>query len=194
MLIDPIRLQQTDLNHVTASWTSAHPDWYAWAYLDGRFALGPIAGDAEQSHRSVTVLWPAGEVHALEVHELPTLDVVCDPANSKPGNVPVLSWSASGDAERYRIYHRDPAAVDDSLIFDGLVATDPLGICRLTCPVPLDGRGGRWHFLRVEAVDRFGHESTRAAWCYWATEPADVPTVAIAPGSDSGLYTLSIEV
>jgi hypothetical protein len=193
-LIDPatIRLTPDAPGRVLVAWTSAHPDWPAWLYVDGRFAAGPIEGDAAQPERSFLLRWPSTETRQLEIHELPTIDLVPSPITIEPSTQPQISWNALATAERYRIYHRTDPAGPDTLLFDGHVAPDEFGICRLVCPITLDGRGGKWQFFRVEAVDQFGHQSTRYSWVYLAMQPADPPTIAISAGSATGLYTLQI--
>jgi hypothetical protein len=194
MILDnkTIRLTPDAPGAVQVSWTSSHPDWPAWLFVDGKFVAGPQVDDPAQPERSIAIRWTSGETHALEIQELPTADLVPTPITIEPNTTPEISWNALATAERYRLYHRTDPAGTDALIFDGFVQPDEFGICRLSCPITLDGRGGRWQFFRVEAVDAFGNESTRLSWVYWATQPDDVPKLAISAGSAPGLYNLML--
>ena len=59
-------------------------------------------------------------------------------------------------------------------------------------PKRLDGQGGQWHFLRVEAIDVRAHRSTRAAWSHRVMEPPAAVAVGAADGSAPGLFTFTI--
>lgn len=191
MRIDPVHLEPLGTTRVRLAWTTAHPTWLALVYLDGRLVASD-GREPEGTERSITLLWPADKTHAVEVHEVaeaPVLPVaIAPPARIRP----TISWSATAAAEKYRLYHRESPDAADELLFSGRVDPDELGICRMTSPITLDGRGGRWPAFRVEALDRFGHVSHRDAWLEWAAEPDDAPKLAISAGSGSGLYNIAI--
>jgi hypothetical protein len=174
------------------SWTTANPEWYAWVFIDGTTTIGPLFGAAGETSRSVQVAWLTGESHVIEIQELPSLDLLAEPLTISPSTQPIITWTASEDAETYRLYWRDDPDGDDTLLYDGQVTADDRGICRLTCPTVLDGKGGKHHFFRVEAVDVYGNESTRASWTYWAAEPDDPGMITLAAGSAAGLYDISL--
>jgi hypothetical protein len=192
MHINTIRLTPDRPGYASISWPTTDGDWPAWVYLDGDTRIGPLFGDASDTERSVIVPWPTTETHVVEVQELPSIDIMPAPLTIAPTTRPTISWTAHPTAERYRIYHRATPTGTDTELYDGQVVADELGICRLTCPIELDGRGGLYHFLRVEAVDNYGNESTRLSWVYWAAEPDDQATLAVAAGSGAGLYDITL--
>jgi hypothetical protein len=192
MHISPITLTPDAPGRVLIQWMTANPTWYAWVFLDGKTSIGPLYGEDGVTARSVQVQWPASDVHVVEIQELYSLDLLAEPVTIVPTTLPIISWTAHPTAERYRIYHRETPTGTDTEIYDGQVTADDLNICRLTCPVELDGRGGRYHFLRVEALDQYGNESTRTSWVYWAAEPDDPKDIIVTAGSSTGLYTITL--
>lgn len=191
MLIDTLHLTPAGPGRVRVTWPTSHSAWPAWLFIDGRLAAGPIVDAAGLTERSVSIGWLEGETHVVEVHELPSLDIVAASIYPEPTTSPGVSWNSRPEAERYRRYHRETPDGEDTLVYDGPAVPDEFGLChfkRLT----LDGRGGRWHFFRVEAVDIYGHESARLSWVYRAVEPPDAPSLTIVAGSTTGRYTLTL--
>lgn len=191
MIVDAFRLEPYGAGWVLCTWTSEHPTWIIRAYVDGQLAACD-GRPASTTERSIVIPWPSGETHAVEIHEVEDADEPLAPVNVAAFTRPVISWTATAAAERYRLYWRDDYAGADELLFDQPVTPDNLGICTIDCPIPLDGRGGRWQFLRVEAVDKYGHQSTRLSWVYRAVEPPDAPALTVSAGSSPGLYNISL--
>ena len=114
-----------------------------------------------------------------------------DPVAVQPNTRPELSWNPVTGAVRYRVYHRVKGGVE-TRIYDQ-PAAEGLEHYRITCPILLEGKGGVWHFFRVEAVDRYGHESTREAWTYFVWDlPAAPGGLVVTDGSAPGLFDFEI--
>lgn len=131
------------------------------------------------------------DVICLEIHDFPDDTVVPDAIEIRPNTRPLIAWNAVPGAVRYRIYHSARGG-NESLLYDR-AAIAGIEHYEITCPVALDGRGGVWHFLRVEAVDRYGNESTRTCMTYFATDLPIMPQgVSVKSGSISGTYEFRI--
>lgn len=190
MIVTNLQIAPYTPERVTVSWTTSQTTYTPWVFVDG------ILQDEEVSlngtTRSVIVEWAYDESHSIEVQELPSTITEVTPVTPPALIQPTITWNATTDAELYRIYHRETASGTDTLIYEDSVTPDSFNICRVTCPIELDGRGGTWQFFRVEAVDLYGNESTRVSWLYWAAEPDDVVTLAITEGTEAGKYDLTL--
>ena len=171
-------------------WTAPDATWVSWVFLNGRHALGPIFADAAE--RVVKIPFAADAVVKIEIHDLPPSAIAPDSVHVLPNTRPLLKWNGVPDTVRYRIYHRKKDDPTETLVYD----KPPLeGQSRfeITCPVKLTGKGGVWHFLRVEAVDVYGNESTRQSWTWFAMDLPEVPaSLDVTDGSAAGLYDIAI--
>jgi hypothetical protein len=194
MLIDPktIRLIPDAPGSVLITWPSTHSDWPAWIVIDGAVVAGPLVEEAGVTTRSIPVAMLSTETHAIEVHELPSLDIAPNAIGCMPTTTPNISWTAPTGIDFYRVYHRTTVDGDDTRIFSDQVPTDEYGLCEILCPVELAGQGGAYNFLRVESVDEYDQESTRLSWVYWACAPDDPLPITIEAGTEAGTYDITL--
>lgn len=171
------------------SWTVADAALESWVFVNGVKLYGPLYLDTVE--RSVPVPLPGGECLAIEVHDSAP-GGVATPVFEMPTTRPVIQWNPLATAERYRLYHREGNGIERCVL--DRRASDFRGLpIAIELPIELNGVGGVWHFLRVEAVDEFGNESTRLAWRCFAMEPPKLPSaVQIADGTSPGLFTITI--
>mgnify|MGYP006297037157 CR=1 FL=1 len=189
MLNSSFRLTPKDSSRSWLSWEAPGVDWVSWVFANGRHVVGPFY--AGQASRSVYIPHPSGTTVAVEIHDLPGDTEPVDPVAVMPNTRPDILWNAVPEAERYRIYHREGDGAE-TLIYDE-PAEEGLERHRVTCPVELAGRGGVWHFFRVEAVDNYANESTREAWTYFVMDlPAPAGELVITDGSAPGLFDFEI--
>lgn len=171
-------------------WTSAWATGVSWIFVNGKHSRGPIY--AETAERVVRIPFAQDAVKCIEIHDFSDDAVVPSAIEVQPNTRPLIGWNASADAERYRIYHSVRGG-SESLIYDR-AATDGIEHYEVLCPVALDGLGGVWHSIRVEAVDEYGNESTRACWTYFATDLPGAPAnILVTAGSAPGTYTFEVE-
>lgn len=191
MLNNDYRLTPVDDSACMVSWRSLSPAAASWLFVNGRHAAGPIVSGTMD--RSVRINLARAQVAALELHDFADAGIVPQPIIIEPNTRPMLIWRAVEDAGRYRIYHRVFGEPTEKVIFDQ-PARDGLERYEIACPVRLDGCGGVWHFLHVEAVDVYGNESTREAWAYFVMDlPATIPAINVTAGSAAGLYNFILE-
>ncbi len=190
MLVEDLRLTAHNAGATLVHWTAPWPDAACWAFVNGEHVRGPLT--ANELERSTRVPLAIGQVAAIEVHAFPDTTIRPDAINAVPNARPILRWNAVHEALRYRIYHRERGGADRR-VYDKPAQADTQ-FYEVRCPIALDGRGGRWHFLRVEGVDIYGNESTRLAWSYRSLAPPDPPTgLTIEPGANAGTYTFRLE-
>ena len=60
------------------------------------------------------------------------------------------------------------------------------------CIANEQGRGGRWHSFRVEAVDQFGNESVGEVIAYHAADLPRPPRLAISRDTQNGFFNFRI--
>jgi hypothetical protein len=191
MLNENYRITPLDGANCNVSWTTPWPEGASWLFVNGKHARGPyVTGETE---RTIKIPFALEDTAKLEIHDFPDAETQADPVEVRPNTRPLLIWNAVAEAVRYRIYHRAFGDVGETLIYDKPRIEDAERY-EITCPVKLAGRGGIWHFLRVEAVDLYGNESTRQSWTYFVMDLPPAPaTVEVAAGSGPGLYTISLE-
>ena len=189
MLNTELRIAQVDSKHVKVDWETPWPDGASWVFVNGKRIAGPhVTGTAE---RTMRVPLADGLTGAFEVHDFEETDADVDPIEAEPNSRPLLGWRDVPEAVRFRIYHKERNDAEETLIYDRARRPDQEKH-HILCPIALSGRGGKWHLLRVEAVDEFGNESTRESWAYFVSEPAAEPGVSVVEGSGSGLYTVTV--
>ncbi len=192
MLNASFRITPRDDRSCDLSWTAPSAESVSWVFIDGAHVLGPFCPGAAE--RMVKVPLAAGSMAAVEVHDFPDDSVRPEPIHVAPNTRPNLAWNAVPDAARYRIYHRRFGETAEEIVYDR-PALQGLERCEIACPMELDGKGGVWHFFRVEAVDEYGNESARQAWVYFVTDLPGVPAhLSVADGATPGTYTFALEV
>ena len=189
MLNDEFTVTPKTANVADVHWSAPSVDHVSWVFVDGRHIQGPtFHGTIE---RKIQIPFASDDVVKIEIHDVLDFTEPVESIWTKPNTKPIIKWVSVTDSVRYRIFHAEGAG-PESLIYDtpGLV-----GIIRneVKSPIRLNGLGGVWHFFRVEAVDQFGNESTRAVWRFFVTDvPATVDTVTVAVGSGAGLYDITL--
>jgi len=191
MLVENFRITPRDDASCNLAWTSPWPDGSSWVFVNGKHAAGPVVtGTAE---KMVKIAFALGKVARIEIHDFPDDSARPDPIQAEPNTRPTLSWNPVEEAARYRIYHRKRGDAAETLIYDK-PALQGLERCEVICPVLLEGRGGVWHFLRVESVDEYGNESTRLSWTYFVMDLPPVPErVSVTEGVVPGTYDFRLE-
>jgi hypothetical protein len=64
----------------------------------------------------------------------------------------------------------------------------------MECPIKLEGKNGRWHSFRVEAVDQFGNESVNEIVPYFAVDLLPVPNLIISRHIETGLFSFGSNI
>ena len=189
MLNDNYRLTQLDSRRCRLHWTAANADDVSWVFANGRKVAGPLIADAAE--RSVRIPFAVDDVLCLEIHDVPQDQLPAIAMQIEPDTQPLLVWAPLAEAVRYRIYHRTEGT-DEHCIYNRL-ARNTGDLCQLLCPISLAGTGGVWHFLRVEAVDQYGNESTRQSWRFYATDVPEAPSdLSVVEGSIPDTFTFTI--
>lgn len=170
-------------------WQAAAASMHSWVFVNGVKLYGPLLLDTLD--RSVPVPLPVGECLAVEVHDLPS-GKIATPVFETPNIRPLIQWNPLAEAQRYRLYHHEGNGGERRIL--DRAASDFRGLpIAIELPVELNGLGGIWHFLRVEAVDEYGNESTRLAWRCFAMEPPRLPSrIDIADGTSPGLFSITV--
>lgn len=191
MLNENYRITPLDDRNCNVAWTTPWPEGASWLFVNGKHARGPyVTGEAA---RTLKIPFALADTAKLEIHDFPDAETLAEPIEIRPNTRPFLIWNAVEEAIRYHIYHRMFGQAQETLIYNK-PRIEGLERYEITCPVKLAGRGGVWHFLRVEAVDLYGNESTRQSWTYFVMDLPEAPqTVAVTEGSAPGLYTISLE-
>jgi hypothetical protein len=189
MLNENYRLTPYNSRWVTLSWTCSDASLFSWIIINGASIYGPVISDSAE--RSVRVPFKAGTIVTLEVHDLGEDEVpeaIYPPLNTTP----TLRWNFLDSAVRYRIYHRVRDG-EDKKVYDAAAYVN-----QVTSPVELEGDGeldnSQYHFLRVEAVDCYGNESTRQSWRFFSKDlPASDASLSISQGPSSGIFDITLE-
>lgn len=168
-------------------WQVADSGSVSWIIINGgEKVFGPLLMDTLQ--RSVGIPFTVDDVLVIEVHDLP-IEQIAEPIHIPPNTRPTLRWNPVEAAVRYRIYHQSGEAAE-TRIYDGLA-----NITETKCPVELTGINGVWQFLRVEAVDQYGNESTRQTWRFYACDLPESPAMlTVTDGGSPGTFTFEIGV
>ena len=191
MLNEGFRITPRDDRSCDLSWAAPSAESVSWVFIDGKHVLGPFCPGAVE--RMVKVPLAAGDMAAVEVHDFPDGSVRPEPVHVAPNTRPTLAWNAVPDTVRYRIYHRKFGEAAEEIVYDR-PALQGIERCEISCPVELAGKGGIWHFFRVEAVDECSNESARQAWVYFVTDLPGVPAhLSVADGATPGTYTFALE-
>ena len=190
MLNDDYRITQLDSRRCRLHWTAANTDDVSWVFANGRKIVGPLIVDT--SERIVRIPFAVDDVLCLEIHDVPQDQPPAVTTQIEPNTQPLLIWAPLAEAVRYRIYHRTEGTAEHC-IYDR-PARNNGDLCQVQCPILLAGTGGVWHFLRVEAVDQYGNESTRQSWRFYATDAPGAPSdLSVVEGTVPGTFTFTIE-
>ena len=190
MLNDNYRLTQLDSRRCRLHWTAANAADVSWVFANGRKLVGPLIVDTAE--RSVRIPFAVDDVLCLESHDMPQDQSPAVATQIEPDTQPLLLWASLAEAVRYRIYHRTDGVAEHCIY--NRPARNNGELCQLLCPVRLAGTGGVWHFLRVEALDRYGNESTRQSWRFYAADVPEAPSdLSVVEGTIPGTFTFTIE-
>ncbi|MDO4588006.1 MAG: hypothetical protein Q4C95_12035 [Planctomycetia bacterium] len=154
MLVENLVFAPFGKNQIRLEWTSESEQTRSWIFINGRFVAGPYRGDALK--RSVILTVPTETTFRLEVHDFED-DTVPESIEEEPLVRPLITFNEVSEATFYRIYHK----YLDSNALEIPLAEVParIGPVEVLSPIILEGKNGRWHSFRVEAVDQYNHES-----------------------------------
>jgi len=169
------------------AWTAAAAELVSWVFVNGRLSVGNFRPGTTARSTEITLEDGMGSIH-VEVQDLPEGE---EALATRPvdGTRPTLRWVEIEAAERYAVMQRQEGGTEAEIKITN--ATDR-AYAEMESPKRLDGQGGQWHFLRVEAIDVRAHRSTRAAWSHRVMEPPAAVAVGAADGSAPGLFTFTI--
>ena len=189
MHIENVLIRPLSDGYITISWTSDSADMLSWVFINGVLAVGPFM--AETTNRIVTLPVPTEKTFVVEVHDFSDSETVPTAIAQKPLVKPQIVWNIVEMATTYHIYH---TIFDTGSIESLLLEVPPLGMERMEidCPTTLEGRGGRWHSFRVEAVDQFGNESENHVVAHFAADLPPVPELSISRDVETGNLTFRI--
>ena len=189
MLNENYRISPFNSRWVTLSWTCCNASLFSWIIINGASVYGPVISDSTE--RMIRIPFKSAAIATLEIHDLPEdefPEAIYPPVNIKP----TLHWNSLDSAVRYKIYHRT-AGGSEKKIYDAAAYVN-----QITSPIELEGNGEldncQYHFLRVEAVDCYGNESTRQSWRFFSKDlPASDVSLNISQGSSSGIFDITLE-
>ena len=189
MLNNNYRLTQLDSRRCRLHWTAPNADDVSWVFANGHKVAGPLIIDSSQ--RSVRISFAVDDILSLEIHDMPQDQPPAVATQIEPDTQPLLIWAPLAEAVRYRIYHHTDGVAEHCIYNRPVRNTGDL--CQVLCPISLAGTGGVWHFLRVEAVDQYGNESTRQSWRFYATDvPAAPSDLSVVEGAIPDTFTFTI--
>jgi hypothetical protein len=188
MLIKNVLVRPHGNREVSISWSSESDNARSFIFCNGKLVIGSFIAGTTQ--RSITLPAPANSTFKFEVQDLTETEIPHS-TEELPLVCPVISWNSVDDAIAYKIYH----AILNTSSIEFLLLTVPLrikGRVEITCPIKLEGKGGKWHQFRVESVDQFGNESVNEIVPYFATDFPPSPDVMILRNTNSGLLSFQI--
>lgn len=173
-----------DAGKVLVSWTGSEA-LNAWIEVNGVFVYQDLVFSSE-TRRKIVRMDDTTKPFALAIQEAEAgsdLSPICE----MPTTEPDICFDAVATAKQYQIYHRGP---DDTA--ESANRTIPAEERRRHYSVGLyDQLDHGWHYFRVESLDQYGRESTRAAWLYYAVDLPPYPELASVAKSGSE-YILTI--
>jgi hypothetical protein len=189
MLVDNVLVRPQGINQIVVSWTSNEDKAISWVFLNGQLAFGPFM--AEAGERSVELTVPQGATCKIDVHDFIGSEEIPASMEQRPLVQPTIAWNKVEAAVLYRIYHTifDTGTIESKLID---IPVTPMTRIEIDCPVKLEGKGGRWHSFRVEAVDQFGNESLNEVVPHFAVDLPPPPECTVSRDTETGLLTFRI--
>ncbi|GHT23199.1 hypothetical protein FACS189419_06830 [Planctomycetales bacterium] len=189
MLIENVLIRPHGLQEVSLSWTSESADSRSYIFINGSLVVsGFMAGTKE---RSATLPVPHDSTFRIEIHEFTDENVSPNSTEELPQVRPQVAWNSVDEAQSYKVYHTifDTGEIESLLATVPAIATERIEI---NCPVKLEGKGGRWHSFRVEAVDQFGNESVSEVIPYFAVDLPPPPKLVISRDTQTGLLSFRV--
>jgi len=190
MLVENLLIRPLGTREVSLSWTSEDADQRSYIFINGMRTVGGFIPGTKE--RSATLPVPVDGAFRIEVHDMYADEDVPDSTEEPPLIQPLISWNSVSGAVAYKIYHT--AAQGEGTI-ETLLATVPalpLPRIEINCPIKLEGRNGKWHFFRVESVDKFGDESVSEVIPYFASDLPPTPELIITRDTQTRLLSFRI--
>ncbi|MCK9570005.1 hypothetical protein M0R72_13765 [Candidatus Pacearchaeota archaeon] len=166
---------------VTVTGTEDVPIWFE---VDGVIIPATVTATGEEQVLFYTVV-DASRPMAIILHEAEEMPSPVLPSRSRWGK-PLLRWQAVEGAIAYRIYHTAPGESEAKINTIASTLTTAYEI-QLSKEF-VDG----WHFLRVESVDKYGRESTRASWVFRVFQPPESPETVTVTAQGGGVFRIAI--
>ncbi|MDR1493994.1 MAG: hypothetical protein LBT05_14930 [Planctomycetaceae bacterium] len=191
MLVDKILVRPQGQNEISISWTSETAAMKSWIFLNGLFLVGPFM--AEQKERSATLPVATSSTFKLEIHDFIDDEIVPQSIEQTPLVRPQIAWNEVNNAVSYKIYHTifDAGSIESLLT---QVPSRSVPRMEMDCPARLEGKNGRWHSFRVEAVDQFGNESINDIVPHFAIDFPPVPKFVVSRDTKTKLLTFRISL
>lgn len=201
VLITDFTVSKNTVQLARINWDAVSTD-LSWFYKDGLFDSGPIYPDAfdDPEKRDVEADLVSGRTLQPEIHDLEddftrSFDgdlIETSSIYARPNSKPFIYWSPVTDAAKYKIYHQKEGEAET--LIDTIYPYDA-DLQEYQIIDALDGSFGKWHFFRVEVVDIYGNESSRALWRFWVYDlPDAISNLTVSNGSGSGLFDIEIIV
>lgn len=188
MLVENVLVRPSGENTASIYWTSEKAEMRSWVFINGRFSIGPFM--AETRERNITLTLPEGTTFLVEIHDFED-DTVPKSIEQSPLVRPTIGWNHVDEAACYRIYH---TIFDNGEMETLLCEVPPIsGRNEIDCPIKLEGRNGKWHSFRVEAVDQFGNESENEVVAHFAADFPKPPNLTISRDVSTGLLAFQIQ-
>jgi hypothetical protein len=188
MLVKNTLIRHHGNHEVSVSWTSESENIRSYIFCNGKLVVGSFLTNSTQ--RNVTLLTRVNSTLKYEVHDL-TENEIPNSTEESPLVCPTIAWNSVDNAAAYKIYH----TIFDTGIIESLLLKIPAqktSRIEIGCPIKLEGRGGRWHYFRVESVDQFGNESINEIIPYFAADLPPTPELTILRNVNSGLLSFQI--
>ncbi|GHT37688.1 hypothetical protein FACS189427_10960 [Planctomycetales bacterium] len=189
MLVETVLIRPHDSQEVSLSWTSESADSRSYVFINGSLVVsGFMAGTKE---RSATLPVPPDSTFRIEIHEFTDENVSPNSTEELPQVRPQVAWNSVDTAQSYKVYHTifDTGEIESLLATVPTIATERIEI---NCPVKLEGKSGRWHSFRVEAVDQFGNESVSEVIPHFAVDLPLPPKLTISRDTQTGLLSFRV--
>jgi hypothetical protein len=189
MLVENVLIRPHGLQEVSLSWTSESADSRSSIFINGSLAVsGFMAGTKE---RNATLPVPSNSTFRIEIHEFTDENEFSNSTEELPLVRPQIAWNSVDSATSYKVYH----TIFDTGEIESLLATVPaiaMERIEINCPVKLEGKNGRWHSFRVEAVNQFGNESVSEIIPHFAVDLPPPPKLVITRDTQTGLLSFRI--
>ena len=188
-VVDNVLIRPEGLRNINVSWTSDDETARSWIFVNGKLVVGPFMAGTKE--RSIVLPVPNDKTFKIEVHDYYGDGIAPNSIEEQPQVQPLIAWNAVESAVCYRIYH---TIFNTGSIESLLLQVPPLSSDRIEidCPVKLEGRNGRWHSFRVEAVDQFGNESENHRLAFFAADLPTPPQLSISRNIETGLFNFRV--